>query len=206
MTMHRTLYPGDDVDRLYVSRKEGGRELTSFDDSVDTSIRGLENYIKKQRRTNCGNQYKDKQNNNNWEAEIKKTTTTVWLYQATNWRNLTQEDLDMLHKGNFKWEIEPLLIISQNNSIRMNYTQAKINNMSQSRKCRLYGDWDETIIHIISEYSKLAPGKYKTRQNLVGKVIYWESCQKFKFDHITNLPGRMRRKEFSGILRYNLIS
>ena len=26
MTMHKALHPRDDVDRLYVSRKEGGRE------------------------------------------------------------------------------------------------------------------------------------------------------------------------------------
>ena len=35
MTMHEALHPRDDVDRLYVSRKEGGSGLTSFEDSVD---------------------------------------------------------------------------------------------------------------------------------------------------------------------------
>ena len=38
MTMHKALHPRDDVDRLYVSRKEGGRGLTSIEDSVDASI------------------------------------------------------------------------------------------------------------------------------------------------------------------------
>ena len=47
MTMHKALHPRDDVDRLYVSRKEGGRGLTSIEDSVDTSIHRLENYIQK---------------------------------------------------------------------------------------------------------------------------------------------------------------
>ena len=41
MTMHKALHPRDDVDRLYVSRKEGGRGLTSTGDSIDTSIQGL---------------------------------------------------------------------------------------------------------------------------------------------------------------------
>ena len=31
--------------RLYVSRKEGQRELTSAEDCMNASIRGLENYI-----------------------------------------------------------------------------------------------------------------------------------------------------------------
>ena len=38
MTMHKALHPRDDVDRLYVSRKEGGKGLPGTEDSVDTSI------------------------------------------------------------------------------------------------------------------------------------------------------------------------
>ena len=43
--MHKALHPKDDVERLYVSRKEAGRGLTSTEDSVDTSIQRLEDYI-----------------------------------------------------------------------------------------------------------------------------------------------------------------
>ena len=50
MTMHKALHPRDDVDRLFVSRKEGGRELASIDDSVDASIQRLEDYIEKHER------------------------------------------------------------------------------------------------------------------------------------------------------------
>ena len=47
ITMHMALHPRDDVDRLYVSRKEGGSGLASIEDSVDTSINRLENYLQK---------------------------------------------------------------------------------------------------------------------------------------------------------------
>ena len=47
MTMHKALHPRDDVDRLYVSRKEGGRGLASIEDSVDALIQRLEDYIQK---------------------------------------------------------------------------------------------------------------------------------------------------------------
>ena len=40
-----------------------------------------------------------------------------------------------------------------------------------------------TIIHIITEWSKFAQKYYKTRHDWVGKVILWEICKKFKFDH-----------------------
>ena len=47
MTMHKALYPRDDVDGQYVSRKEGGRGLASTEDSVNASIQRLEDYIQK---------------------------------------------------------------------------------------------------------------------------------------------------------------
>ena len=47
MTMHKALHLRDDVDWLYVSRKEGGRGLASIEDSVDGSIKRLEDYIEK---------------------------------------------------------------------------------------------------------------------------------------------------------------
>ena len=50
MTTHKALHPRDDVNRLYVPRKEGGRGLASIEDSVDTSIQRLEDYIEKHKR------------------------------------------------------------------------------------------------------------------------------------------------------------
>ena len=82
-----------------------------------------------------------------------------------------------------KREIESLLIAAQNNAIRTNYIKARIDNTQQNSRCRLCGHRDETINHIIREYSKLAQKEYRTRHNWVGKVIHWEMCKKFKFDH-----------------------
>ena len=47
MTMHKALHPRDNVDRLYVSRKEEGRGLASIEGSVDASIQRLKDYIQK---------------------------------------------------------------------------------------------------------------------------------------------------------------
>ena len=47
MTMHKALYPRDDVERLYLSRKEAGKGLTSTEDSIDASIQRLEDNIEK---------------------------------------------------------------------------------------------------------------------------------------------------------------
>ena len=84
-----------------------------------------------------------------------------------------------LRKGNLKRETESLLIAILNNAISTHYIKARIDKTQQNSKCRLCGDRDETINHIISECSKLAP----TRHDWVGKVIHWEMYKKFKFDH-----------------------
>ena len=44
--------------------------------------------------------------------------TAVLIFQATNKRNLTQENLNIVKKENLKRETESLLIAAQNNTIR----------------------------------------------------------------------------------------
>ena len=46
MTMHKVLHPRNDVDRLYVLKKEGGRGLTSIQSSNNVSIQWQEDCIK----------------------------------------------------------------------------------------------------------------------------------------------------------------
>ena len=88
-----------------------------------------------------------------------------------------------LRKGNIKRENESVLIEAQNSTIRTNHIKARIDKSQQHSKCRSWGDRGETINRIISECSKLALKEYKTRRDWVGKVIYWDKCKKFKFDH-----------------------
>ena len=47
--MHKVLHSRDDVERLYVSRKADGRGLANKKDCVNTSIQGLEDFIRKRR-------------------------------------------------------------------------------------------------------------------------------------------------------------
>ena len=46
MTSFKDLHPRNDDDRLYVTRRKGGRGLTSIDDNVNTPIL-LGDYIEK---------------------------------------------------------------------------------------------------------------------------------------------------------------
>ena len=48
--MEKALHSRNDIDRLYMSRKEVGRGLAYIEYSVDLSIRGLEDDIKKNKK------------------------------------------------------------------------------------------------------------------------------------------------------------
>ena len=188
MTMHKALHPADDVDRLYVSRKYGGRGLASIEDSVDTSIQRLKDYIQKHK----GGFIKATRNEteNTMNKRMTKTRKQKWEGKQLYWwfkrliNNISHDKTwTWLRKGNFKRETESLLIAAKDSAIRTNHIKARIDNTQQNCKCRLCGDRDETINHIISECSKLAQREYKARHDSVGKLIHWEMCKKFKFDH-----------------------
>ena len=145
MTMHKSLHSRDDVDRLYVSRKERGRGLASIEDSADASIQRLEDYIENHERGLITATRNDTDNT----VDDRMTTTSNKNGRKNNLN-------DWLRKGNLKRETESLLIVAQDNAIRTNHIEVRIDKTQQNSKCRLCSDRDETINHIISECSKLA--------------------------------------------------
>ena len=169
MTMDKALYPRDDVDRLYISRKEGGRGLASIEDSVDASIR-LEDYIQNHEGgliTATRNETENTMNNRmtitrkqKWEGKqlygrFKRLINNISHDKTWTW----------LRKGNFKRETESLLIAAQDSAIKTNHIKARIDKTQQNSKCRLCSDRDKTINHIISECSKLTQNEYMTRHD-----------------------------------------
>ena len=161
MTMHKVLHPRDDVDRLYISRKEGGRELGSIEDSVQASIQRLEDYIEKRKgglitaiRNNTDNTMDNRMTisrKHKWEEKqvhgrFKRLINNIWHDKTWTW----------LRKGNLKRETESLQMPSQNNAIRTNHIKARIDKTERNSKCWQCGDRDKTINHIISECSKIS--------------------------------------------------
>ena len=188
--MHKALNPRDDVDRLYVPRKEGGRGLTSIEDSLDAPIQ-LDDYIEKHERglitairnstdNTIDNRMtitrKQKWEENQLYGRFKRLINNISHDKTWKW----------LRKGNFKRETESLLMAAQNSTIRTSHIKARIDKTQQNSKCRPCSDRDETINHIINECSKLAQKEFKTRHYWEGKMIHWEICEKFKLTIRTN--------------------
>ena len=84
--------------------------------------------------------------------------------------------MNVAKKGKPKIETKSLLIAAQNNAIRTNHIKARIDKTQPNSRCRLCGDRDETINHIISECSKFSQKEYKSRHDWVDKGIHWELC------------------------------
>ena len=139
MTMHKALHSRNDIDRLYVSRKEGGRGLASIEDSVDASIQRLEDYIGKHERgliTSIKN-YTDNTMENRMIITRKQKWEEKQLYGGFKRliNNISQDKTrTCLRKGNFKRETESLLIAAQNNAIRTNHIRARIDKTQQNSK------------------------------------------------------------------------
>ena len=108
--------PRDDVDRLYVSRKERGRGFASIEDSVDASI--LEDYIQK----HDGGLITAIRNDNDNTMDNRMTITRKQKWEGKQIYGRFKQLINTishdktwtwLRKGNFKREAESLLIAAQ---------------------------------------------------------------------------------------------
>ena len=148
--MHKALHPRDDVDRRYVSKMEGGRGLTSIEDTVETSIQLLEDYIEKHERglittirndtDNTINERMTTTRKQKWEGKqhddrFKRLINNISHQKTWTW----------LRNGNLSRETESLLITAQDSATRTNNIKARIDKTQQNSKCRLWGDRDETM-------------------------------------------------------------
>ena len=110
MTMHKALYPRDDIDRLYVSRKVGERGR-GIEDNVDASIQWLEDYIVKHEWGLITAIRNDSDNtmDNRMTITRKQRWEEKQLYERFKWllSNITlKKTWTWLRKGNFKRKTE----------------------------------------------------------------------------------------------------
>ena len=66
-----------------------------------------------------------------------------------------QKTFTWLIKGKLKRETESVILAALDNAIKTNHIKMRIDKTQQNSKCRLCGDRDKSIHHIISKFSKL---------------------------------------------------
>ena len=79
-----------------------------------------------------------------------------------------------LQNGDLKRETKCLIVAAQNQSIRTNLIQAKIDKSQGDSLRRVCRKVDESIDHIFSGCNKIAQKEYKRRQNNPGGKKHWK--------------------------------
>ena len=189
LTIHGALHPKSDIDRLYLKRKHGGRGLISIETCVRSEENNLGLYV---RESNViflkgvkkvgivkTENLKDKEDfKKNSQNEVKNKWHEKRMYgqfvremleeidKELSWKWLVQSDL--------KVQTEATICAAQEQALRTNYTKNKIDKTSENPLCRMCGEREETVQHIICECKKLAQCEYKRRYDIVAKLFLLE--------------------------------
>ena len=187
--MHGGLHLKSNVDRLYIPRKEGGRELLNVEDVIDLAIIGLERYVcnsterlltaarvASEYEGDCEDEYKLRKKNERCQAWKEKTLHGQFLRQTDD--EVGNDRWGWLRNTGFKRGTRAMIMGAKEQAIRTNAIKAKIDKTQEESKCKMCGQVDKTVNHIISECSKLAQVDYKHRHDWVGKRIHWEVCHR----------------------------
>ena len=188
LTMHGSLHPRADVDRLYVPRKDGGRGLLSVEDSINKEENSLAYYVQNTSQPTLQETQqiminKEPQPKNNYDTGLKKSRRDKWNQKKLHgiWpKNLEayspQSNL-WLQNSNLKPPTEALITAAQDQALNTKWHNTNILKTSKDAKCRKCGRFDETVAHIISGCPEMAQGVYLHRHNAVTSYLHWMLCQ-----------------------------
>ena len=102
-----------------------------------------------------------------------------------------------LKHGYLKKETEGLIIAAQDQTIRTNWIKRLIDKQDISQKCRICGDANETVSHIVAGCKLMTHKDYKiSRHDKVAAIIHWERCKKYGFPHSLYAPSGPGHKSF----------
>ena len=103
--------------------------------------------------------------------------TAPWYIYKRNRRS--DETWGWIRKGYLKKETESSIFAMQEQSLRTNWIRKNIDGQELLEKCRMCGERDASITHLIAECKKLAQKKYKQRNNNIARILHLELCQNF---------------------------
>ena len=181
LTIYGCMHPQADVDRLYWKRKEGGRGLSSIEDCITIEENSLGYYINTKQeqllKEVCKeNIIKERQNpedkkkiiiENRKERFGEKPLHSAYSKDTKDGKD-EKESWKWLTNGYQKKETEGMLMAAQDQALRTNWISVMIDKRQGSAMCRMCGERDETLSHIVSECKNWH--KMSTRN---GVMIKW---------------------------------
>jgi len=201
LTLNGALHPRSDVDRLYIPRDEGGRGLTSIEDMVEQEKLTLRDYIERKKdklieAVQQSGEHKRKMATEATAAEYKKVKHQEryngWKEKTLHGhflRTLPQEadpvqTFRWLTKGNLNPSTEAILVAAQDQALNTKAHAKNILKCTRDGQCRLCGQHEETVSHLVAGCPILANAKYKERHNEVAKIVHWSLCKKYNIETI----------------------
>ena len=169
--IYGALHSKSDIDRLYLKQKHGGRGLISIEMCVRLEENNLSLYVrvsnemllkdvkrfgivktenlmeKEDFKKNSQNEFKNKWHEKRMYGQFVREMPEE-IDKDLSWKWLVQSDL--------KVQTEATICAAQEQSLRTNYTNNKIDKTSENQLCRMCGERGETVQHIICKCKKLA--------------------------------------------------
>ena len=199
LTMHGALHPRADVDRLYIPRHMGGRGLINIEDMVEGEKLALREYIEQRREDDT--LIAAVRHSGEHQRKVEADTTAKAHKESrqeakySSWkekplhgqyiRSLPDEasregTYQWLTKGDLKIGTEALITAAQDQAINTRAHMKNILKAAVDGNCRMCGQYQETVDHLVAGCKVLANHQYKQRHNQVAKRVHWALCQKYK--------------------------
>ena len=199
LTMYGGFHPKSNVNRLYLSRNDGGRGLISIEDCVHGEMNGFAFYVKNKQEALyreiefegviTTDQAKAKEK---WKEEIGEKHRRGWqekpLHGQTFQKTKDSADKDYnwswLKYAQLKKETESTIFAAYEQAIGTNAIKRNVYHEDVPKECRLCKTADETVAHIISGCPKLAQVQYKKwRHDHVAQIVHWKICKNLGIEH-----------------------
>ena len=91
-----------------------------------------------------------------------------------------------LRRGKLKKETEGMILAAQDQTLPTKHRKIRIEKQRRDPTCRLCGEREETIMHVLSECTKIAQTEYKKRHDKVATWTHWRLCQIYNLPHSNN--------------------
>ena len=209
LTMAGVFHQKGDVDRLYLSRRDGGRGMISIEDCLRMEEKNLARYVVNSNErlfgvvaeglevVESGKEYKKRMLIERKEKLKKKQVHGKVLGDMEEVG--TKESWQWLQGGYITKSMEGFIMAAQEQALRARWLRSRIQKEDVSPKCRLCDAEVETVRHLSAGCEKLSKGPYKRRHDRMGLRVYWELCRQYGIDcserWFEEVPDTVRRSK-----------
>ena len=209
LTMNNAFPKTCSVDRLYMKRKVGGRGLISVEECVRTEELALNEYVRasdesmlKEVAANTKEcepklDFKKRMADERKDRLMEKTLHGSFFRKVNE--VASERSWQWLRGGYLYKSTEGYICAAQEGVLYTRKYCASVMNQEVDSKCRMCGEYEETVGHLVSACSTLAQTEYRRRHDTMGKRVYWEVCGNWGLRRSKNwyeeVPDGVRKSE-----------